>query len=182
MRKILLSLVIIALASTASVGATRAYFTSDVPINNVTMATGNVHISDAKVDWMMNVDFSGLKPGSLVRKWLRIQNDGTLDVGVLNVSAVNKRGDVELLSQLNGWTYGTIAGTSDDPNGVQTGYNTNADILLNNANLLSAANPVLKPGQSTTIQVQFVVPQTLDNTWQGKTTTFDLLFHAEQVK
>lgn len=180
MRKILLSIVTVAVISSLAVGATRAYFTNDLTISQVTIATGTLHIRDMQVDWMQNVTFTGLKPGDLVRKWLRIENDGTLDVGTLTVSAVNKNGD-NLLGQLNGWTYGTIAGTTDDPDGVQTGYNTNAELLLSSQTLLSAGNPVLHPGQHTTIQVQFVVPTTMDDTWQGKTETFDLLFHAEQV-
>ena len=126
--------------------------------------------------------FTGLKPGDLIRKLAVIKNTGTLDVGTLTVSATNVVDPSHLLNQLTGWTYGTIAGTSDDPNGVQTGYNTDATVLLNNANLLSPDNHVLHQGQQTTVQVQFVVPTNLDQlTYQGQTATFNLLFHAEQV-
>jgi predicted ribosomally synthesized peptide with SipW-like signal peptide len=181
MIRILLSLLVIAVVSVMSVGATKAYWNSDVTISQVTVATGTLHIKNSSQDWMMQVKFDGLKPGSLIRKWVVIENDGTLDVDTLTVSAVNKTDPSNLLGQLNGWTYGTIAGTSDDPNGVQTGYNSNASVLLNNANLLSPANHILHPEQHTTVQVQFVVPDNLGDTWQGKSATFDLLFHAEQV-
>jgi len=180
MRKILLSLLMIALVSAIGVGATKAYFTSDVTVAGISVATGTLKITNQSQDWMQQVNFSNLKPGDLIRKWVVIQNDGTLDVHTLTVSAVNKNDPSHLLGQLTGWTYGTIAGTSDDTNGVQTGYNNSADVLLNNANLLSPANNVLHPGQHTTVQVQFVVPTTLGNEWQGKTAQFDLLFHAEQ--
>jgi hypothetical protein len=181
MKRIFLSLVVVVMAGAAAVTATQAYFTSNVSVAGLTVATGTLHISDQSQDWMLQVNFSGLKPGDLIRKWVVIQNDGTLDVGSLVVSAANVNDPSNLLGQLTGWTYGTIAGTTDDPNGVQTGYNTSAAALLINANLLSPANHILHPGQHTTVQVQFVVPDSLGDEWQGQTAQFDLLFHAEQV-
>jgi predicted ribosomally synthesized peptide with SipW-like signal peptide len=181
MKKLLFSLLAVGVVSALAVGATRAYFTDTESVLGNTISTGTLSIKNASADWMMQVTFSNLKPGDLIRKWVVIQNDGTLPIGSLTVSAVNVSDPSGLLHQLTGWTYGTIAGTSDDPNGVQTGYNTDAMVLLNNANLLSPANPTLQPGQSTKVQVQFVMPATLGNEWQGKTATFDLQFNAEQV-
>lgn len=175
------SLIVIVAVAAIATGATGAYFTSDVTVHGVTASTGTIIINDVSADWMQPVNLGLLKPGDLVRKWVRVQNNGTLPIGTLTVSAVNRVDTYNLLGQLTGWTYGTIAGTTDDPNGVQTGYNNDASILLNNANLLSPANHILLPGQTTTIQVQLVVPTTMDDSWQGRTSTFDLQFHAEQV-
>ncbi len=181
MKKIILSLAVIVVVSTAVVGITRAYFTSTATSSGNTFSAGTLHIRNMNVDWMAQVDFSNLKPGDLVRKWVRIENDSTLDIGTLTVSAVNVNDPSGLLHQLTGWTYGGIAGTSDDPNGVQTGFGMDGLALLNNADLLSPANHVLHPGQHATIQVQFVMPTSLGNEWQGKTATLDLQFNAEQV-
>lgn len=181
MKKIILSLAIIAIVSIGAIGATRAYFSDTETSSGNTFSTGTLRITDVSETWMTPVTFANLKPGDYVRKWVTIQNDGTMDV-TLTVSAINVVDNRNLLGQVAGWSYGSIVGF-DDPNGVQTGYNDHFLTLFATpgVTLLSAANPVLKPGQQTKTQVQFVVPTTLDNTWQNVTASLDLVYHAEQV-
>jgi predicted ribosomally synthesized peptide with SipW-like signal peptide len=182
MKKIILSLATIAVVSTMAVGATRAYFSSEVAVNGNTFSTGTLHITDTSVDWMQPVIFTNVKPGDVIRKWVRITNDGNMDV-TLTVSANTVVDTSNFLGQVAGWTYGQIEGSSDDVNGVQTGYNDHLLTLLAppGVTLLSPGNPVLHPGQTTKTQVQFIVPTTMGNDFQHVTASFNLVYHAEQL-
>jgi len=187
MKRILLSLMIIALASSTAIGATRAYFTSDIAINNMTMATGTLKINDTSDTWMQHVNFSNLKPGDTIRKWVKIQNGGTLDVASLKVSAVNFQGDVTLMDNITATVYGTVDGfdqgiyTPDWGTGQPTRtWLSNIDILGTAVYRDSTAAHVLSPTKTDTIIIDFRVPATLDDDWQGKSASFDLVFHGEQ--
>src|SRR4051794_13184242 len=111
MKKILVSLVSVAAIVTATAGATRAYFTSTVTIPNITIATGTLHIKDSSADWMQTVTFNNIKPGDVFRKWVIIENDGTLDVPTLNVTIANVNDPSNMLGTVQEWTYGRIIGT-----------------------------------------------------------------------
>jgi predicted ribosomally synthesized peptide with SipW-like signal peptide len=61
MKKILLSLLTIALVSVVAVGATRAYFADDEIVPGNTFSTGTVRIGET---WQMPLTFSGLYPAA----------------------------------------------------------------------------------------------------------------------
>src|SRR5665648_12594 len=104
MKNIIKSLLVVVAVAAVAGGATYAYFSSDVTVTGNTIATGTLKINDKSQDWMQQVTFDNLKPGSLIRKWVVIENDGTLDVGTLNVSVANLNDTNGLLDQLTGWT------------------------------------------------------------------------------
>jgi hypothetical protein len=193
MKKILLSfMTIVAVAAIAS-GATRAYFTNQISQDNVTFSTGTLEMSDTSEGWMKGVTFSNLKPGDSIstsnsmRKWVVIKNTGSMDIGALKVSAVNKTGDAAFLDQITISATGRIG--ANDP-----AYFTNnwaavkptVGSWMNGADMLDTAfyrTPagVIHPGESYTITMDFAVPAELGNEWQGKSVMFDLKFEAEQV-
>jgi hypothetical protein len=182
MKKILLSVATILAISAVTVGATRAYFTSSVSVPNITLATGTLHITDKSKDWMMPVTFTNLAPGSLVRKWVVIANDGSLDISSVTVSVTDLNDPSNILGQTRGWTNSAVrVGDSDTVNQVQVGYSDNALALLNNAPLLWTGHPVLHPGEWLTAQIQFIIPNNWGNEMQGKSASFNLMFHAEQM-
>lgn len=180
MKKLLFSILTLGVVSVATIGATRAYFTDQESVQGNTISTGTLSITNTSEDWMVPVTFSNIYPGYLNRKWVSIKNDGTLPITSLTVTAVNIDDQSDLLSNLTGWLNANIVGSTDDPSGVQVGYNTSLKALLNNADVLTPANHTLQPGQTTKVQVQFQMPATLGDNWQGKSATFDLLFKAQQ--
>jgi hypothetical protein len=194
MKKILLSLLTIALVSTVAFGATKAYFTSEVTQNNVTFASGTLVMTDTSDGWMLPVTFTNLKPGDTIRKWVRLHNAGTLDIGQLTVQAANVSDTNGLLGQV----LVSVIGFDNNPpfasnayftpswgtGGQPVNYMTTAqDILSPSAVIWSpgVTPSTITPGQDDLIVLDFTVPTTLGNGYQGVTATFDLLFHAEQV-
>jgi len=77
MKRIILSLLTIALVSTTAVGATRAYFTDSARSNN-TISTGSF---DVNLGGTLPFAASNIAPGdSLEPKYLEVRNDGSLDM------------------------------------------------------------------------------------------------------
>lgn len=191
MTKILLSLVMIVAVASFAVGATKAYFTSPVQINDMTFATGTLIMKDSSESWMTHVSFTNLKPGDTIRKWIVLENGGTLDIASLTAQAINKNDTFGLLDQIKvsaiGWvgqpydSYFTPGwGTGGQP---VTWLSTAQDLLsLSAIQYHNDGTPpsVIAPGVKDTIILDFTVPTGMGNEWQGKTADFDLLFTAEQ--
>jgi predicted ribosomally synthesized peptide with SipW-like signal peptide len=193
MKKIFASLLtIVAVAAIAS-GATRAYFTSQVTQENLTFATGTLEINDTSEAWMNNITFNNLKPGDSIqtsntmRKWVVIKNTGSLDIGSLKVSAVNKEGDTALLDHITISTNGRVGNNTTavftnnwaPVKPTVNSWMTNADVL--DVAFYGTPAGVIHPGESYTVTLDFAVPAELGNEWQGKNVTFDLVFEAEQI-
>jgi hypothetical protein len=193
MKKILASLAIIAVVSATSVGATKAYFTSDVTQTGVTFATGTLIMTDASASWQLPVTFTNLKPGDTIRKWVVLHNAGTLDIGHLTVQATNKSDSGGLLDQVlvsvigydndgahniyftPGWGTGGSA--------INPWMTTAEDILSSSAAIYNQGitSFTIPSGQDDVIVLDFTVPSTLDNSYQNVSASFNLVFHAEQV-
>jgi predicted ribosomally synthesized peptide with SipW-like signal peptide len=194
MKNIIKSLVVVAAVAAVASGASYAYFTAQANVTGMTFSTGTMNLSkypDASDQWMTKVSFSNLKPGDDVRKWVTLENTGTLDIASLKVNAINTSGDTDFLNQLQIAVYGQVNGFDQGiytPNwgtGVAFSTLTSTD----GVNLLGTPvyqNPntnvanVLSGGEKDTIQIFFRVPTTLDDDYQGKTASFDLQFTGEQ--
>jgi predicted ribosomally synthesized peptide with SipW-like signal peptide len=191
MLRIVKSLAVILAVATIATSATHAYFTSDVTVPGMTFATGTLSITDTSEGWMLPVVFTNLKPGDTIRKWVKLQNTGSLDVSSLTVQAVHESDSspsllsqikVSLIGQVNGfdgayYTPDWTGGATIDP--FLTGSATN----ILGSYFYSGGTPahVMVPGTTDTVILDFTVPTTLDNTYQGKSASFDLQFHAEQA-
>lgn len=181
MNKIAISFVAIAVILSLSVGATGAYFTSQVTATGNTFASGTIELTvNNKSSGVSRVYMvSGLHPGSWdLAGQAILKNIGTLnghawvEIKDVDVSGGDRHslGDLVWASfQLNQspWTrFGTFI-SLNKAQGVKT------DLLNINA------------GQSLPIVVYAVWPTTnpdwIDNQAQGQTLTFDVVFHLDQI-
>lgn len=187
MKKIAVSLLTIMAVVVMATGATGAYFTDQEEVKGMTFATGTVSINNVSDSWMTHVSFVNLKPGDSVRKWVKISNDGTLDVASLKINAINELGDLELLDQLRVAVYGQVNGYDQGIYTVNWGAGQPVSTELVDLDVLgtavyrnATAAHVLEPGKVDTLILDFKLPQNLGDEWQGKSVSFDLLFDAEQ--
>jgi predicted ribosomally synthesized peptide with SipW-like signal peptide len=81
MRKIIMSLVMIALLSAGTVGATRAYFSDTALSENNTFSTGKLDIRISRPgNAELPFSVTDMEPGKSVTKYLTVVNDGNIDV------------------------------------------------------------------------------------------------------
>jgi hypothetical protein len=185
MIKVLKSLLVIVAVGSIAVGATGAYFTSEQTVAGMSFGTGTLAITDTSQQWMKHVSFSNLKPGDSIRKWVVFTNTGTLDVDTLTVTKSAVSDSSGLLSQI------PVSIAASTPTSQQAIFTPNwtggttAAAWFNNSDILDTAYyrtgaGVIHPGETYTVIIDFTVPTTLPNTYQGATAGFDLIFHAEQ--
>ncbi len=203
MKKILLSLALVLAVASASVMATKAYFTSDVTVPGETFSSGTVTLNISADDTYQNgvrttvpVHFDNLKPGDTMRQWITLHNAGSLDIGHLTVQATNVSDSAGLLGQI----LVSVIGFDNNPpfpnNAYFTpGWGTGGSAI--NSWLTAAPDDILSPSavqwspgstpttiaanQDDLVVVDFTVPTGMGNTYQGKSASFDMVFHAEQV-
>lgn len=187
MLRIIKSFFTILAVAAVAVGATSAYFTDSETINDMGFSTGTFSINDTSASWKKTVTFSNLKPGDSIRKWVTITNDGTLPVDFLYVGTDNINDPDGLLGQIKVAVYAQVTGydqgiyTPDWGNGQPVNpWLNNIDVLGTAVYRDATAAKIMQPGESIKMPIDFKVPSTLDNSWQGKSATFDLTFKAEQ--
>jgi hypothetical protein len=185
MKKIAMSLATIAMVLTFAVGATGAYFTDTKALGQQTFATGTLQMQVGQPSYQKMV-FDNLKPGDHVRKYVTVQNTGTLDIDYLTVSKVNVSDPSGLLGQIKVSVEANISGvdgaffTPDWTGGATVATWFNNSNVLDTPSYYRTPAGVIHPGQSYVLSFTYTVPTTLDNAWQGKTATFDVEFNAEQ--
>lgn len=187
MIRIAKSLITIFAVAVVAVGATGAYFTDQETVAGMDLETGTLILTDASAAWTKTVTFTNLKPGDSIRKWVTMRNDGTLPIDYLRVGASNITDPNGLLKQIRVTVYAQVPGydqgiyTPDWGNGQPVDpWLTNIDVLGTAVYKDATAAKLLQPGETITMPIDFKVPSTLGDTWQGKTATFDLTFDAEQ--
>lgn len=186
MTKILKSLMVIVAVAAIATGATSAYFSDEETVTGMTFASGTLSITDSSEDWTKTVSFTNWQPGSSARKWVTITNDGTLDVDYLTVNAAGVSGDTDLLNAIKISATGAVSGS--DAAYFTPDWTGGATILpwMSNANMLDDPSyyrtpaGVIHPGESYTMAFDFSLPTTVGNELQGKSASFDMVFHAEQ--
>ncbi|MCL4397690.1 CalY family protein [Patescibacteria group bacterium] len=186
MRRIILSLLICLALTAAVAGSTAAYFNDTSTISGMSFATGTLKLSNNSASWTTHVSFPNLKPGDMVRKWVTLGNSGTLDIASLRVSAINQT-NPNLLGVLRVTVYGQVEGSDQGIYTPDWGNGQPVSTWLNNVDILgtavyrdATAAHVLAPGKNDTIILDFKVPTTVDNNYQGQSASFDLQFFAEQ--
>ncbi len=180
MKKILLSLMTIAMVGAIAVGATSAIFTSQATVDNNTFATGTLEIRVNGQPTIAGFDFSDAAPGDCHTYQHNVNNYGqpwfagpsTLDAKTLTVSAVQDGGSTLLFDKLNvkveanrGWPTRML---------VFDGKLK----FLTNADLLSPRWTSLIPGSSEDVYYTVCLPAGADNTYQGLSTTYDLVVNG----
>jgi hypothetical protein len=202
MKKILMSLVTVALVSSVAVKATQAYFTGSATIPEETFSSGTVKLdingddsyyirNGQGVRTEVPVHFVNLKPGDTMTQLVTLHNAGTLAIDYLTVDKGTPSDPKDLLSQIIVSTTGMIVGS--DPNIYDAfftpdwGVKPTVKDWFVNSNILDAPafyrTPAgqIQPGQDYSVEFVFTVPTTVGDAYQGATASFDLVFHAEQV-
>lgn len=187
-KKIILSLALIGATGAITAGATMAWFTDVKTASGMTLSSGTIEITDASDPWMRNLAFGNFQPGDFVRKWVVLKNTGSLDIGYLGISAVNKSGDVDLLDNINVTVYAQVPGYDQGIYTPDWGKGKAVNTHLNDINVLgtavyrdATAAKILAPSEKITLILDFRAPTTLGNEWQGKSAVFDIRFDAEQT-
>lgn len=191
MFKIFKGLFMIFAVATIAAGTTMASFSSTSSLNGVTFASGT--LQTGFVNTSSNVNFSNIKPGDTLRKWVTIKNTGTLDIGSLNLQISNVTGNAGLLDNMRviitGWD-NEENNAVFNPGWVQ--YGQPVTNLYNPINVFSkpdyiggdgAALPTeLSPGQTDEFAIDFTLLPTTDNAWQNQSVSFNLNFVAGQTE
>lgn len=187
MLRIAKSLLTILAVAVVAVGATGAYFTDQETVSGMNFDTGTLVLTDTSAAWTKTVTFSNLKPGDSIRKWVTMKNEGSLAIDYLRIGVANVNDPDGLLRQMRVTVYAQVPGydqgiyTPDWGNGQPVVPWLNGIDVLGTAVYRDAtAAKELLPNETITIPIDFKVPSTLDDSWQGKTATFDLTFDAEQ--
>jgi predicted ribosomally synthesized peptide with SipW-like signal peptide len=187
MLRILKSLFVIVAVAAVATGATSAYFTDQEVVSGMTFTAGTLEIENSSDTWMTHVSFTNLKPGDTIRKWVKLTNTGSLDVASLKVSAVNKSDSTDLLDQMRVSVYGQVNGFDQGIYTPDWGNGQPVNSWLNNIDLLgtavyrdATAAHVMVNGKTDTIILDFKVPASLGDSYQGATASFDLQFDAQQ--
>lgn len=185
---------IIALASSAAIGATQAYFTSTPQILGETFSTGTISLDITANDTYQNGSnrttvvnvFEGLKPGDTMRQWITLHNSGSLAIDYLTVDKGTPVDSKGLLSQMIVSTSCGLSGAdkaffTDDWGTKPTisEWFTDSDIL--DTSFYRTPAGMIDPGQDYICVMDFSVPTTVGNTYQEATASFDMTFTAEQA-
>jgi predicted ribosomally synthesized peptide with SipW-like signal peptide len=177
MKKIIFSVMTIAVVGALTVGATSAVFSSTATVENNTFATGTLEIRVNGQPTIAGFNYTNAAPGDCQVFQHNVNNYGqpwfagpsTLDAKSLTVSALQDGGSNDLFDKLvvdveanRGW-----------PTWMPV-YSGNLNALTN-ANLLSPRWTSLIPGSSEDVKYTVCLPLDADNTYQGLSTTFDFV-------
>lgn len=182
MKKILISVMTIAVVGAIAVGATSAVFTSQASVQNNTFATGVLEVRINGEPSIAGFNFTNAAPGDCTSGQFGVNNYGapwfagpsTLTAKSLKISAVEDAISTStyLYDKLNvkitanrGWP---------TPMLVFDGKLKN----LTNKDLLAPNWTELIPGSSEDVYYEVCLPTNADNTYQGLSTTFDFLVNA----
>lgn len=198
MKSIIKSLVLIVGVAAIAGGATYAYFSSTAAIPGETFSTGTVTLkintddtyftNGGTVRTTVQDHFDGLKPGDTMRQWVTLHNAGSLPIGYLTVDKGTPSDPVGLLSQIIVSTSCGISGGAD-PAFFTDDWGTKPTVSswFTNSNILDAPAFYRTPageigaGQDYVCAMDFTLPATVGNTYQGATASFGMTFTAEQV-
>lgn len=180
MKKILLSVMTIAMVGAIAVGATNAVFTSQATVDNNTFANGVLEIRINGQPSIAGFNYTNAAPGNCKSGQFGVNNYGapwfagpsTLAAKSLKISAVNDGGSMHLYDKLNV----TIEANRGWPTWMPV-YNGSLNGLTN-ADLLAPRWTELIPGSSEDVKYNVCLPVDADNTYQGLSTTFDFLVDA----
>jgi len=184
MKKILLSLGVIAIVAVGAIGATRAYFTDTAAIsgNNFTAGTLAIQIdSDASGSRQVWSDgfaapagmFTNLKPGDSKSQILDIKNSGSVD------GNATIKFDTTTWSALGDNLNFTVTYDGNNDGTFETAV-ASGPLTAWNHNVYQMG--ALNAGQIASVKVEWSVPTTAGNNIQGQSITLDTTFGLNQVQ
>lgn len=180
MKKILISVMTIAVVGAIAVGATSAVFTSQAKVDNNTFATGVLEVRINGQPSIAGFTFTNAAPGDCKSGQFGVNNWGapwfagpsTLAAKSLKISAAYDSNSAPLYNKLNITVEANRGWATRMPvyNGPLNG--------LTNADLLAPRWTDLIPGSSEDVYYNVCLPVDADNSYQGLSTTFDFLVDA----
>lgn len=181
MKKILYSLLTIAMVGGMAIGATSAVFTSQATVENNTFATGTLEIRVNGQPTIAGFTAENMAPGQCTSGKFTVNNYGqpwfagpsTLPANTLNVSALNNGGSLDLYNKLH---------VKIDAN---RGWSTAMTVFdgqlknLTNKDLLNPRWASLNAGDSEEVFYEVCLPSNADNSYMGLSTTFNWVLDAQ---
>lgn len=182
MKKIILSVAIIALIATGAVFATRAYFSDTATITGNTFTSGTL---DLKIDsnlspsgqtwsngFVSPVSFDNLYPGIVKHFDIDIKNEGSID-GVATIDLNKTAGSDALAGVIKFKVYYKL---ETDSAWVDTGLNGTVDQYVKSYDL-----GALPTDKVANVRVEWSVPTSAGNEIQGKSIVINGVFGLNQI-
>jgi hypothetical protein len=156
------------LAIAAALGATGASFTATTVNPNNVLGTATLSLSNDKPSDGDLVNVTDLVPGDTVTRSVTITNTGTAG---FTFSGVATPGPVSTVL----WT--------DTVKGLQVTVKRGATTLYSGAlkNLAIPASATIAPGADDALDLVFSLPTSADNSFQGLSQTFTIIYTATQL-
>lgn len=200
MKKILLSVLTIALVTFVAVKATGAYFSStDSSLaNSFTTGTLILRIASPSQQGHQVFNVTGLEPGKSVSGCITVVNDGSIP---MKWKAYITNGSGDLYQELKLTELVLNSSTCPNPEGL-TGYTVagpaNLSLLTNPVSFADLANPISTPllwdpskgthpaafdvKWAATYKMVVTMDSDADDSFQGKSWTGNLIFYGTQVE
>lgn len=182
MFRIAKSLFIIVAVAAIAVGATGAYFTDSVSINDNSLSTGTIAINvDGQHEWNDKYVFSDIKPGYVEHSDFVVTNEGSNPANITKVVSIPEEGDATLADVLD---YHLSVEVLDGSTVMW--FTTLYDYDVTLASLLGQDMflGMLPAGDNWSMKVteSYRMKTSAGNGYQGLTMPFDILVKAEQLK
>lgn len=201
MKKILISLAIIAVVGAVGFGATRAYFSDTETSTGNTFTAGTIDLAvESENPWESTGQFvfGNLEPSDDEDINVTLNNAGSNDVVIwkkVNVTSEidNLQSEPECDVEGGVWSAGVCSGQATAMNDLSSqmvysmkiGGNTNIDktwgVKVSDINDLWIPIGRLNVGQSLTVDQNYYFNELAGNEYQGDQMTIDITFYAEQL-
>lgn len=172
MKKIVLSLAVIAVVATVAIGVTRAYFSDTETSTGNTFTAGTLDISvNSQNPWSQNgqYSFANLEPSDSKDINVTLQNTGTNPVVIWKKVKVT---ETDTLSTQ--FIYSMKIGGNDN---IKKAWG----VKVSDVNDLWIPIGRLNAGDTLAVDQNYYFNETAGNEYQGKTMTIDITFYADQV-
>ena len=173
MKKIILSLAMVAVVGAVAVGGTIAYFSDTETSTGNTFTAGTVDIAvDSENPWESTgqYSFSNLEPSDDEDINVTLSNVGSNPVVVWKkVKITNEEKDLSTQ-----FVYSMKVGGNDN-------IKKDWDVRVSDVNDLWIPIGRLNSGESLTVDQNYYFDEEADNAYQGGSMTFDVTFYADQV-
>ncbi|MFA5933124.1 MAG: TasA family protein [Microgenomates group bacterium] len=204
MKKILLSIMAIALVATAGIYSTRAYFTDTEVSTGNEIQAGTIDISvDGENPWSRTYteNWTDFKPGVTKEMTFVVRNEGANPVVLRKmlenfVASTGSQTEPECAAELGSWGEGCTGMTAEDndlskvmiysmtvtPEGGSPIVVLPESLGKTMANVEDLWFPLgtIEPGQTLTVTQSYKMSPDAGNQYQGDTLTFDIKLFAEQ--
>ena len=210
MKRILLSIMTIALVSGAAFGATRAFFTDEEKSTGNTFSTGTIDIAvDGQNPWSRTTpyQFADMKPGQVEYSNFRINNVGTNPVNIFKkIANVVTEGVVisepECVENGGTWSGQSCTGNYVEKSDIDTAIEYDLSVKVYNSSQTEIFNQVLYDKDVTVGEIKgsdmflgmipvggymdvtesYHMKDGITNWAQGDKMTFDIVLTGEQLK